>query len=66
MKPGKFDDMGSLESFLVQFDVCAQYNQWSENDEVDYLRYASDKAETQSPDVSFWVQLPKSLLWILH
>lgn len=47
MKPGKFDGTGSLETFLAQFELCARYNQWSEDDKVDYLRCALDKAATQ-------------------
>src|SRR6218665_2620632 len=47
MKPGKFDGTGSLESFLAQFEVCARYNRWSENDKVDFLRCSLEKAATQ-------------------
>ena len=38
MKPGKFDGTGSLESFLVQFEVCARHNRWTASDKTDYLR----------------------------
>lgn len=44
MKPGKFDGVGSLESFLAQFEVCACYNRWSVEDKGDFLRCALDKA----------------------
>jgi len=47
MKPGKFDGTGSLESFLAQFDVCVRHNRWNEEDKVDFLRCALDKAATQ-------------------
>ena len=47
MKPGKFDGTGSLESFLVQFEVCARHNKWTGADRVDYLRCSLEKAATQ-------------------
>src|SRR5688572_30227604 len=47
MKPGKFDGTGSLESFLVQFEVCARHNKWTAADRVDYLRCSLEKAATQ-------------------
>src|SRR5688572_9392967 len=47
MKPGKFDGTGSLESFLVQFEVCATHNKWTAADRVDYLRCSLEKAATQ-------------------
>ena len=47
MKPGKFDGTGSLESFLVQFEVCARHSQWTAADRVDYLRCSLEKAATQ-------------------
>jgi len=47
MKPGKFDGTGSLESILAQFDVCARHNRWTDEDKVDFLRCALDKAATQ-------------------
>src|SRR5678815_423597 len=47
MKPGKFDGTGSLESFLVQFEVCARHNTWPAADRVDYLRCSLEKAATQ-------------------
>ena len=47
MKPGKFDGTGSLESFLVQFEVCARHNKWTASDKIDYLRCSLEKAATQ-------------------
>src|SRR5688572_20413911 len=47
MKPGKFDGTGSLESFLVQFEVCDRHNNWTASDRVDYLRCTLEKAATQ-------------------
>src|SRR5688572_15332740 len=47
MKPGKFDGTGSLESFLVQFEVCATHNKWTASDRADYLRCSLEKAATQ-------------------
>src|SRR6218665_1163455 len=47
MKPGTFDGTGLLESFLAQFEVCAKYNQWTDDDRFNFLRCALDKAATQ-------------------
>lgn len=47
MKPGKFDGAGSLEYFSAQFEICALYNRWSDDDIGDFLRCALDKAATQ-------------------
>ena len=47
MKPGKFDGTGSLESFLVQFEVCAKHNRWTSADKSDHLRCSLEKAATQ-------------------
>ena len=47
MKPGKFDGTGSLESFLVQFEVCATHNRWTDADKSDHLRCSLEKAATQ-------------------
>src|ERR1043165_3686745 len=47
MKPGKFDGTGSLESFLVQFEVCARHNRWTVEDKSDHLRCSLEKAATQ-------------------
>jgi transposase InsO family protein/predicted aspartyl protease len=47
MKPGKFDGTGSLESFLVQFDVCARHNKWTDAEKADFLRCSLEKAATQ-------------------
>lgn len=45
--PGKFDGTGLLESFLAEFEVCAQQNNFTSTDKVDFLRSALDKAATQ-------------------
>lgn len=47
MKPSRFDGSGSLESFLKQFEVCANHNQWSENERTDFLQCALDKSAAQ-------------------
>jgi len=39
MKPGKFDGNSCFETFLSQFDNCAQYNRWSNTDKLHYLRW---------------------------
>ena len=40
MKPEKFDGMGSLETFLYQFDNCSKYNRWDAADQVAHLRWS--------------------------
>ena len=40
MKPGKFDGNSCFETFLSQFDNCAQYNRWSDTDKLHYLRWS--------------------------
>lgn len=47
MKPGKFDENGSLESFFAQFEVCARHSRWTCDDKVDFMRCALEKAATQ-------------------
>src|SRR5688572_14894191 len=47
MERGKFDGTCSLESFLVQFEVCARHNKWTAADRVDYLRCSLEKTATQ-------------------
>lgn len=47
MKPGKFDETGSVELFLAQFEVCARHNKLTASDKVDFFRYALEKAATQ-------------------
>jgi len=38
MKPDKFDGSTCFETFLVQFDNCAQFNGWNELEKQHYLR----------------------------
>ena len=38
MKPDKFDGRGSVETFLAQFDICADYNEWSDADRTAHLK----------------------------
>jgi hypothetical protein len=40
MKPDKFSGTTSVETFLIQFDVCADYNNWNETDRVAQLNVA--------------------------
>ena len=48
MKPSKFDGIGSLQSFLCQFQVCAQHNRWNAQDKLDYLKHSLEKGATQA------------------
>lgn len=48
MKPGKLNRRhGSLESFLVQFEVGTWHSGWTAVERVDFLRCVLDKAATQ-------------------
>ena len=38
MKPDKYDGKGSVETFLTQFDICADYNGWSDTDRAAHLK----------------------------
>ena len=38
MSPGKFDGSQSLETFLAQFNTCADYNRWTEKDKCAFLK----------------------------
>jgi len=40
MKPEKFDDKGSWELFILQFQNCAKYNCWSKKDKAAHLRWS--------------------------
>ena len=40
MKPDKYDGSTCFETFLVQFDNCAQFNRWSESEKLHYLRWS--------------------------
>jgi len=39
MKPDKYDGSTCFETFLVQFDNCAQFNRWSKSEKLHYLRW---------------------------
>jgi len=45
MKPDKFSGEGSFETFLIQFQNCASYNKWSEEDKL--AHYAGHSLELQ-------------------
>lgn len=47
MKPGKFDGTGSLESFLRQFEVCAEHNQWTTKEKTDFLQCSLERSAVQ-------------------
>jgi len=38
MKPDKFNGKGSVETFLAPFDICADYNEWSDADRAAHLK----------------------------
>ena len=38
IKPPKFDNSGSLLTFLAQFEICARRNKWSDAEKVDMLK----------------------------
>jgi len=38
MKPNKFDGAGSMDTLLVQFEICSQYNNWSSADKCAQLK----------------------------
>jgi hypothetical protein len=40
MKPEKFDENWSLETFLWQFDNCSRYNRWDATDQAAHLRWS--------------------------
>ena len=40
MKPDKFNGTTSLETFLMQFSNCSDYNKWSEKDRIAHLRWS--------------------------
>jgi len=39
MKPDKFNGSGSVDTFLAQFDICSEYNCWTERDKSVHLKY---------------------------
>ena len=40
LKPKKFDGTTCFETFLVQFDNCAQFNRWDDMEKLHYLRWS--------------------------
>jgi len=40
MKPEKFNGSTCFETFLVQFDNCAKFNNWDTKDKLQYLRWS--------------------------
>ena len=40
MKPEKFNGTTCIETFLVQFDNCAQFNRWDNLEKLHYLRWS--------------------------
>ena len=38
MKPTKFDGSMSVDTFLIQFETCAEYNEWDEREKVANLK----------------------------
>ena len=57
MKPPKYDGTSAFETFYAQFCNCADYNKWTETDELAYLKGALQKEAGQvlwdyRPDVT--------------
>jgi len=40
MKPEKFNGSSCFETFLVQFQNCAQFNHWNDKEKLHYLRWS--------------------------
>jgi len=40
MKPDKFDGKTSWETFICQFENCAHYNEWNDNNKAAHVRWA--------------------------
>jgi hypothetical protein len=40
LKPEKFDDRRSFETFLYMLENCAKYNRWKDDDKVAHLRWS--------------------------
>ena len=38
MKLDKYSGTGSVETFLAQFDICAEYNEWNDKDRAAHLK----------------------------
>jgi hypothetical protein len=38
MRPEKYSGSASIETFLIQFSLCADYNKWSEKEKVTQLK----------------------------
>jgi len=46
LKPPRFDGKKSFESFMAQFNNCAQHNKWNRAEKLAYLRNALDSEAT--------------------
>ena len=53
VRPDKFDGTTSLETFLVKFENCAEFNEWTEKEKLAHLRTSLQKEAAQ-------------LLWSAH
>jgi len=40
MKPDKYEGVTCFETFLTQFNNCAEYNRWSDSEKLSYLRWS--------------------------
>jgi len=38
MRPDKFNDTVSVDTFLAQFDICCSYNSWNDRDKAAHLK----------------------------
>ena len=47
LKPPKFDGSTASETFIAQFQNCANFNQWNEEEQLAFLRGALEKEAAQ-------------------
>ena len=38
MRPEKYSGAASIETFLIQFNLCAEYNSWTKADKISQLK----------------------------
>ena len=67
MKPGRFDGSQSLETFLAQFNTCADYNSWTDKDRTAFLKCSLSGGaaqllwDTGNPEAINYAQLVERL-----
>ena len=47
MKPDKYEGLTCFETFLTQFNNCAEYNRWSDSEKLSHLRWSLKGSSTQ-------------------